>query len=92
MNFHTFCRQENILSLPTFSHMLQRGTIYMDNYRMDRKLLRAFCKFVIDSYTSGLGNFSERSANINTVVIKNCRLDDTQVSSVVKILEKFRDP
>ena len=56
--------------------MLQKGTIFMDNYRMDKKLLVAFRKFVIDSFTSGLGNFSDRSSNINTIIIRNCRFDD----------------
>ena len=77
MNFHSFCHSENVLSVPTFSHMLHRGTIYMNNYRMDKRLLAAFCKFVVDSHTSGLGNFSSRSANINTIIVKNCRFDDS---------------
>ena len=72
--------------------MLDGETILLNNYRMDPNLVKAFCSFVLQSHSSGLGNFSQRSSNIDTVIINNCGLDDLQVAMILQILYKFREP
>ena len=80
--FHNKCEENNILTVPAFSHILknQRG-IHLHNYRMDQALLEAFCE-----HMNGCTAADERQ-QIDTLIINNCGFSDSQVARILQVLQ-----